>query len=142
MEVGESDRGGLDIRLKSQPASDVTVNVESNDTGVFTVSPTSFTFTPLNWNVDQGPDITPVQDADMTDDTGTLTLSGTDVTAVTVTVLAVRWTMLSTRPVLSSSPGSTRWGRSRERCAGGARSRSEASSEIRNSRTATGLPVP
>ena len=87
--VGESSQAFLDIALKSEPTGDVTVNVVSNDTGVFTVTPASFTFTPLNWSEEQGPDIIPVHDANTTDDTGTLTLSGTGVTTVTVTVLVV-----------------------------------------------------
>ena len=98
VEVSESNQGGLDISLKVEPTSDVIVNVVSNDTGVFTVSPASFTFTPMNWFEDQGPDINPVQDADAIDDTGTLTVSGTDVTPVTVTVKILDDDLLLTLP--------------------------------------------
>ena len=86
LESGESSNPGLDVRLKAPINSDVTVNVVSNDTDVFTVSPASFLFTDSTWDEIQDLAITPVQDADTDDETGTITLSGTGVTTVTVTV--------------------------------------------------------
>ncbi|MBB3207001.1 hypothetical protein FHS27_002815 [Rhodopirellula rubra] len=51
-----TENGGTDnftVRLQSQPVSNVTINLTSNDTGEVTVSPTSLTFTPANWNTPQ-----------------------------------------------------------------------------------------
>jgi hypothetical protein len=41
------------VVLLSQPIANVTINLTSNDTTEGTVSPTSLTFTPLNWNAPQ-----------------------------------------------------------------------------------------
>ncbi len=41
------------VRLDSQPADDVSINVSSNDTGEGNVSDSSLTFTSGDWNVDQ-----------------------------------------------------------------------------------------
>jgi large repetitive protein len=38
------------IRLRSRPTADVTVHLESSDTSEGTISPTTVTFTPGNWN--------------------------------------------------------------------------------------------
>ena len=89
LESGESSNPGLDVRLKAPINSDVTVNVVSNDTDVFTVSPASFLFTDSTWDEIQDLAITPVQDADTDDETGTITLSGTGVTTATVMVLVL-----------------------------------------------------
>ena len=94
----EDNQGGLDIRLKSEPGADVTVNLESSDTGIFTVSRASFTFTPMNWDVEQGPDIIPVQDADALDEMGTLTVSGADFDDILVEVVIVDDDLLLTLP--------------------------------------------
>ena len=97
-EVSEDNQGGLDIKLKSEPGADVTVNVESSDTGIFTVSRASFTFTPMNWDVEQGPDIIPVQDADANDEMATLTVSGADFDDILVEVVIVDDDVLLTLP--------------------------------------------
>ena len=97
-EVSEDNQGGLDIKLKSEPGADVTVNVESSDTGIFTVSRASFTFTPMNWDVEQGPDIIPVQDADADDEMATLTVSGADFDDILVEVVIVDDDVLLTLP--------------------------------------------
>ncbi|MCG8650027.1 MAG: discoidin domain-containing protein, partial [Pirellulales bacterium] len=64
------------VSLDVAPASDVVVNLVSNDTSEFTVDQASLTFTPLNWNTPQTVTVTgvddPLPDGDIT---GTVTLS-------------------------------------------------------------------
>ena len=53
----------FDIVLNSQPTADVRIDVSSDDTTEGTVSPTSVTFTPANWNTPQTLTVTGVDDA-------------------------------------------------------------------------------
>jgi hypothetical protein len=50
------------ISLRTAPTADVVVNVTSSDTSEGTVSPTSFTFTPANWNIGVPLNVTGVDD--------------------------------------------------------------------------------
>ena len=50
------------IVLTSQPSSNVTINLASNDNGEGIVSPTSVTFTPMNWNTPQTITVTGIDD--------------------------------------------------------------------------------
>ena len=50
------------VELKSEPTSDVTVTVESDDPSAATVSPTSLTFTPDEWDTPQTVTVTGVND--------------------------------------------------------------------------------
>ncbi len=50
------------IRLNSQPLNNVTISLSSSNTAEGTVSPTSVTFTPANWNTPQTITITGVDD--------------------------------------------------------------------------------
>ena len=85
--VAEDREAAIDVKLGSAPSTAVTVNVVNNKPEKVTVSPASFTFTPLNWQVAQTLDIIPVEDSDTDDETVTLTLSGTGVMPKTVTVI-------------------------------------------------------
>jgi lipocalin len=51
------------VVLNSQPTVDVTIPLSSSDTSEGTVSPTSLTFTTLNWNAPQSVTVTGVDDA-------------------------------------------------------------------------------
>jgi len=57
-----SGQASFTVRLTTQPAANVTVNLSSSDTTEGTISPSSLTFTPLNWNQDQTNTITGVDD--------------------------------------------------------------------------------
>lgn len=51
-----TEEGGTDsftIRLASEPSADVTIAISSSDTAAGTVSPSSVTFTPANWDMAQ-----------------------------------------------------------------------------------------
>jgi gliding motility-associated-like protein len=50
------------IRLNSRPTANVTIGVSSSNTAEGTVSPSSVTFTPSNWNINQTITITGVDD--------------------------------------------------------------------------------
>jgi hypothetical protein len=52
----------FDLTLSSQPAANVAVTLSSSDTTEGTVTPTSVTFTPLDWNVPQTITVTGVDD--------------------------------------------------------------------------------
>ncbi len=51
------------VKLNTQPTANVTVAVSSTDTGEGTVSPSSMTFTPSNWNSDQTVTVTGANDS-------------------------------------------------------------------------------
>ena len=59
-DFGQTDT--LDVSLLSPPSSDVVLNVTSQDLGEVTVSPTTLTFTPLNYNIPQTIDVSGVTD--------------------------------------------------------------------------------
>jgi len=64
--LSTTEGGGTDtftIVLNSEPTADVTIPVGSSDLGEGTVSPTSVTFTPLNWNAPRTVTVTGVDDA-------------------------------------------------------------------------------
>lgn len=52
----------LTVRLGSQPAANVQIQLSSSDTTEGTVSPATLTFTPANWNVNQNVTVTGVDD--------------------------------------------------------------------------------
>ena len=51
--VGEAGSINLTVVLDAQPVADVTIDVASGDSGAATVSPTSVTFTSVDWNTPQ-----------------------------------------------------------------------------------------
>lgn len=67
----------FNAKLDAQPISNVVLNVVSGDTGETTVSPSSLTFTPANWNVDQTVTVTGVDDP---------VVDGSQTTTVTISV--------------------------------------------------------
>ncbi|MEZ6127158.1 MAG: S8 family peptidase [Planctomycetaceae bacterium] len=74
---GQTDT--FDVVLSAQPASNVVLNVTSQDTGEVTVSTPQLTFTPANWDVPQTVTVAGVFD---------LTGDGNQITDVVVSVLA------------------------------------------------------
>jgi hypothetical protein len=50
------------MKLNSPPTNDVTIALSSSDIGEGTVSPSSLTFTPINWNIDQNVIVAGVND--------------------------------------------------------------------------------
>ena len=61
-EVGAGRTDLYTVMLDSRPTADVTIAVESGDTGAATVSPTTLTFTASNWNTGQTVKVTGVDD--------------------------------------------------------------------------------
>lgn len=51
------------FRLKSQPTSDVTLNISSNNSSRLSISKPSLTFTASNWNIDQSVTFTAIDDS-------------------------------------------------------------------------------
>ena len=88
--VEEGDSATIRARLTSEPASNVIVTATETDPDV-SVSPSSRTFTPSNWNVYQDWTVTGVQDSDELDDSAAITLTATggssDTADVSVTVV-------------------------------------------------------
>ncbi len=65
----------LDISLSTQPTDDVTITFTSSDTNEVTVSTSSITFTPANWNVKQRVIIAAVDDNYVRDDSAMVTIA-------------------------------------------------------------------
>ena len=84
--VGEGSEATYTVALAEAPSAEVTVTVESDDTGAATVAPASLTFTTENWNEAQTVTVTGVEDTDLSDESVTLTHSGTGVTTATLEV--------------------------------------------------------
>lgn len=51
------------FKLKSQPISDVTLNISSNNSSRLSISKSSLTFTASNWNIDQSVTFTSINDS-------------------------------------------------------------------------------
>lgn len=84
--VAEGGTTTFGVRLAFMPAANVTVAVASNDTMVATAAPASLTFTPANYATPQNVTVTGVDDADLVNESTTITLSSTGLTSVNVSV--------------------------------------------------------
>jgi hypothetical protein len=73
--VSEGSTSTVQIYLAAQPAGPIMFTVTSNNTGKMTVSPPLLTFHAANWNTPQLVTLTGVEDADVVDETATLTVS-------------------------------------------------------------------
>ena len=100
------------VMLITQPDSPVTITTASGDSDAVSVSPTSLTFTPSNWDTAQMVSVTGVEDADTTSETVTIShnVSGygavTTATAVTVSVMDTDTAAVSVSPTsVSTSEG-------------------------------------
>ncbi|MBA7677495.1 hypothetical protein ES703_85753 [subsurface metagenome] len=60
----EGEEAGFTVVLNSAPESDVTITLNSNDTSEGTISPSSITFTSINWSAQQTITITGIDDDD------------------------------------------------------------------------------
>ena len=72
--MDETDTANLDVNLATAPLFDVTVTVTSDDPGAVTVSPSSLTFTPGNWDTPQRITVTAEDDVDTSDESVTVEL--------------------------------------------------------------------
>ena len=81
--VTEEDSTGdsYTVALDTLPTADVTVTVAGHASTDVTLSPTTLTFTTLNWETAQTVTVTAANDADTTNDTVTLTHSATSTDA-------------------------------------------------------------
>ena len=59
----EGAEASFTVVLNSVPSDDVTITLNSNDTSEGTISPSSITFTPINWSAQQTITITGIDDA-------------------------------------------------------------------------------
>ena len=69
------------VVLDAQPATDVVLNVSSNDTSSATVSASTLTFTNANWNSTQTITVTAPEDADVVSESPVVTISVNDATS-------------------------------------------------------------
>jgi hypothetical protein len=74
----ETGSGTISVVLNTQPASNVVLNVTSSDITAATVSPSTMTFTPANWNTPQNITVTGVADADLANESVTVTVTVND----------------------------------------------------------------
>ena len=77
LSIAETGSATFTVSLTTQPSSDVTVNIASDDPTTVTVTPTPLTFTPGNWATAQTVTVTGVNDADTSDEALSVTLSTT-----------------------------------------------------------------
>ena len=72
--IDEGNRGSYFVELRTQPAGDVivTINDPTDNTDV-TAAPATLTFTTTDWNMNQGVVVSAAKDADLADDTATVT---------------------------------------------------------------------
>ena len=73
--------GDFTIVLSQQPTSNVVIDLSSGDTDEATVSPTTVTFTPSNWDQPQTVTITGVNDVNITEDTTDITVTVNDLSS-------------------------------------------------------------
>ena len=103
--INEGSNGTYTVRLNTVPSGNVTVTPGSNNADV-TVSPSTLTFTTVDWNTPQTVTITAAQDGDTVNDTATVTHTvsgyGTVTTAESVTVTVVDNDEPSTDATLSA----------------------------------------
>ena len=81
----EGNSGTFTVKLGSQPTQNQTVSLSSNNTDV-TLSPSTLTFTPSNYNTAQIVTVAVAEDSDETNDSATITLTSSNVSNVTVSV--------------------------------------------------------
>ena len=71
----EQTTGTFTVKLRVAPSQSVTVSLASSDTGGATVSPSSLTFTSLNYDTEQTVTVTAIDDADSDDESVDISLS-------------------------------------------------------------------
>ncbi len=88
--ISEGGSGTFTVRLSQQPASNVTVSVArtSGDADINVTMGSSLTFTTTNWNTTQTVTVAASEDADVANDSATLTVSSTGIPNQLVTVNA------------------------------------------------------
>lgn len=74
--VDEWNWGSFMVRLSAQPASDLVISIGSSDSAAASTHPTTLTFTPNNWDLDQSVSVNGVSDNDHLDESVTITLTG------------------------------------------------------------------
>lgn len=77
LDVDEGDSGSFTAVLTAEPQGNVIVSFGRSDARLGTLSPTQVTFTSSNWNTAQTVTLTTVQDADASDESGSITVSNT-----------------------------------------------------------------
>ena len=70
--ASEGSTGIFTIVLDTQPVADVTLALTGSNDEDFTVSPTTYTFTSINWKTPKEFEIAGIADDDVIDDTGTI----------------------------------------------------------------------
>lgn len=108
--VTEGDTAPLGLRLAFQPGSDLTINAASLNNVAATVSPSSRTFSPANWDTYQYVTVSGTQDADAAAAATTARLSGLGVANKDVSVNVTDNDQLgieSTIATISVAEGST-----------------------------------
>ena len=70
--ASEGSTGIFTIVLDTQPVADVTLALTGSNDEDFTVSPTTYTFTSINWKTPKEFEVTGIADDDVINDTGTI----------------------------------------------------------------------
>ena len=86
LNLAEGGSGTVGVSLSNQPPSAVAIAVASGDTTAVSATPATLNFTTANWNVVQNVTATAINDADATDETVAVMLTGSGVPNRTFTV--------------------------------------------------------
>jgi hypothetical protein len=78
--IVEGGSAQIGVRLRFPPAADVTVTVASDDEDVATVTASTLTFTPANYDQEQDVTIVAMQDDNIVEDNATISMTLTDAT--------------------------------------------------------------
>lgn len=86
MTLAEGTSAVIGVRLAAPPAGPVTIGIVSSDTSVATTSPTTLTFTPIDYATFQNVAVTAVQDVDVTNEMVALTFNAPGAPPLTIPV--------------------------------------------------------
>jgi hypothetical protein len=114
LSLGEAGAASFAVHLTAMPSGNVTVNLASSDPGAATVAPTTMTFTPGNWSIDQSATVAGVADSDAANETVSITCSSTGLTSRVVTASVIdddtQALVVSTASLTVSEQGSGTFG--------------------------------
>jgi hypothetical protein len=84
--VNENSSGSFTVRLSHQPSTTLSASIAPQTAGIYTVSPSTLSFTTGNWNTPQAVTVTPVSDGDQINESTAAKVNATGVAEATCNV--------------------------------------------------------
>ncbi len=106
--LGEGSSALLGVRLSAQPLATTTVSVSTSDAGAAVAAPATLTFTTMDWAISKTVTVSGVADADVANETVTITVSSPGLASVPVTAYVTDTTVqgiVTSLPSLSIAEG-------------------------------------